>query len=154
MNTTTTKLFHIVYLREPHCFVRHRDENRDPSSNACSGLPEILDHAPENLVELDGRSITYQLADFGDLGDSPRHVLEAGLVGLLVRNHDDRRIAAGHLLDSLRQLADRDLGAVSDVEDLADRPGLVDQGYHSLHHVSDVSEAARLRAVAEHRDRL
>ena len=44
--------------------------------------------------------------------------------------------------------------AVADIEDLADGAGFVDQGYHGAHDIADVGEAARLRAVAEHGDRL
>ena len=77
-----------------------------------------------------------------------------GLVGLVVGNPDDLGAAAGQRLDAFGELADRDLGAVADVEDLADGARLVDQGYHSAHDVPDVGEAARLGAVAEHGDRL
>src|SRR5262249_36573303 len=66
----------------------------------------------------------------------------------------DLGLAARQLFDLLGELPNRDLVAVSDVEDLADRPGFVNQGYHSFYDVPDVGEAARLRAVAEYRDGL
>ena len=106
------------------------------------------------LVELDGRLVPDERADARDVRDAARHVLEAGLVRLIVRDRHDLGRAAGHRLDLGGEVPDRDLVAVADVEDLADRAGLVDQGYHSPHDVPDVGEAARLRAVAEDRDRL
>ena len=83
-----------------------------------------------------------QRADLRDVGHAPRHVLEPGLVGLVVRDRHDLGAAAGHRLDLLGELADRDFLAVADVEDLADGARLVDQGYHSAHDVPDVGEAA------------
>src|SRR4029453_15034264 len=79
---------------------------------------------------------------------------EPGLVRLLVRDLDDFGGAAGHRLDPFGELSDRDFFAVADIEDLSDRARFVDQGYHSLHDVADIREAARLRAVPEHGDRL
>src|SRR5512138_2787346 len=104
-------------------------------------LAKVLDHAPERLVELDGRLVSDQVVDARDVWHAARHVFETGLVRLLVRDLDDRRAAAGHLLDLLGELRNRDLSTVADIEDLTDRAGFVDQGYHSPHHIAHVSEA-------------
>src|SRR6266568_3008824 len=117
-------------------------------------LTERGDDTRKDFVELDLRLVADQRADPGDVRYAARHVFEAGFVRLVVRDCHDRGRTARHLLDAAGEIADGDLLAVADVEDLADGPGLVDQGYHSLHNVPDVGEAARLGAVAEHRDRL
>src|SRR5215208_5201524 len=44
-----------------------------------------LDDACENLIETDGRDVPDQLPDLRQIGDATRHVLEAGLVRLVVR---------------------------------------------------------------------
>jgi len=54
--------------------------------------------------------------------------------------------------DLFGERRDRDFVTVADIEDLSDRAGFVDQGYHSPHHIADVGEAAGLRAIAEHGD--
>ena len=52
-------------------------------------LAEVLDHARENLVELDGRRVADEGLDLGNIRDAPRHVLEAGFVRLIVGDPDN-----------------------------------------------------------------
>src|SRR6185436_2715884 len=111
---------------------------------------DVVDHAREDLVELHLRLVADEGADLRDVRHAARHVLEAGLVRLIVRDGHDLRAAAGHRLDLLGQRAHRDLLAVADVEHLADGLRLLHQPHEAVHDVADVGEAAPLRAVAEH----
>ena len=52
-------------------------------------LAEVLDHARENLVELDGRRVADERLDLGNIRDPSRHVLEAGFVRLIVGDPDN-----------------------------------------------------------------
>src|SRR3954449_12715941 len=113
-------------------------------------LPEVFDDASEGFIELNGGLVADEGPDPRDVRNPPRHVFEPRLVRLVVRDGHDFRLAAGQFLDLRGQLTNRDLVAVADIEDLADGARFVNQGYHSAHHVPDVGEAARLRAVAEH----
>src|SRR5687768_5616820 len=117
-------------------------------------LPEVLDHAPHDLIELDRRDVAGECVDLRDIGDAPRHVLEPCFVRLVVWDADDRRTAAGQLLDLGGERVDRDFVAVADVENLADGGRAINQGYHTAHDVADVGETAALIAVPEHGNRL
>src|SRR5262252_918704 len=90
--------------------------------------------------------------DLGNVGDAARHVLEAGVVGLVVGHENDVGIALQLLLDQLRQIENRDLVLRSDVEDLAVRGRGGDEPLERPDHVADVAEAARLGTVAVDRD--
>src|SRR5215831_1333486 len=82
--------------------------------------------------------------NLGDVGDAARHVLEAGVVGLIVRHESDVGIALQFLLDQLRQIENRDLFLRSDVENLAVSVVDTDQTLQRPDDVAHVSEAARL----------
>src|SRR5262245_9589132 len=68
----------------------------------------VLDHAAEDLFEADRRRIADETVHFCQTRDPARHVLEAGFIGLLVRNQHDVRRAAGHRLHARREVPNRD----------------------------------------------
>lgn len=66
-----------------------------------------LDHLLHDLVYVDGRTPTQEMADLGDIGHAPRHVLEAFLVGLVVGYVNDlRRARQMEVFECLAQLSD------------------------------------------------
>ena len=67
------------------------------------------------------------VGNLAQIREAARHVLEPGLVGLVVRDELDRGGRPAQLAHPLGELADRDLLGVADVDDLADRLGLGDQ---------------------------
>ena len=97
--------------------------------HACLLLPEVLDRRASRISSSStvGR-VADQRAGSSRVGHAPRHVLEPGLVGLVVRESCTiaERLPVSSR-DPLGELADRDLLAVADVEDLADGARLVDQ---------------------------
>src|SRR4051812_42859331 len=119
-----------------------------------SAGPDVLDHTVNNLLEVQLRLVTNESADLRNVRNAPRHVLETCLVGLVVRNHLDRRGAGGHGLDLLCQVENRDLANVADVEHLANRARFVREPDQRLDDVADVGEAARLGPVAEDGNRV
>ena len=96
----------------------------------------------DDVVQLELGLETDERLDLRDIRDAPRHVLESGLVGLIVRDVLDQRVAAGQALDSLGQLSNRDLAGVADVEHLAHGARLGGQRDERIHDVADVGEAA------------
>jgi hypothetical protein len=80
------------------------------------------------------------------------HVLEPFLIGLLVVDELDPRTATGQGLDPAREISNRDLLVAADVEDLADRIGMLGETDQRARDVPDPAEAARLLAVTEDRD--
>ena len=87
----------------------------------------MVDDPGENLVESDLRFVPDQVADLRQVRHAARHVLEPGLVGLIVRNLHDLGSPAGEVANPFSQLEDRDFLIVADVEDLTDGPRLGDQ---------------------------
>ena len=49
-------------------------------------LPDVLDDRPDDVVQAELRLVADELPDLGDVRHPPRHVLEAGLVRLVVRD--------------------------------------------------------------------
>jgi hypothetical protein len=112
--------------------------------------PFERDHVGEDLFERAHRRPTRELAETRRIRYPSLHVLEAPLVGLVVRDVDDSRARSGHADHGIRQVVDRDLGLGSDVEDPADRIGMIDHVDERVDHIGDVAEAASLGAVAVH----
>src|SRR5688572_551183 len=100
-------------------------------------LADVLDHRANDVVQAQCRLVTDELAELGNIGHPPRHVLEPLFIGLIIRNVVNRRRAAGHVLDLLRQFADGHLSHISDIEHFADRARLtrqLDQGADNVAH--------------------
>src|SRR5262249_17752944 len=84
------------------------------------GAP-VGDDPINDFVQVDPRSEAHRLPNLGDVGHAPRHILEAVVEHRAVRDELDPRVAAGPHSHPLRQVADADLGTVTDIEDFADR---------------------------------
>src|SRR5450759_689874 len=114
----------------------------------------VFGHQVDDLRKARARLESHERADLADVGDPSRHVLEPGLVGLIVGDEDDLRLALEPLLDELGEAHDGNLLLRADVEDLA--VGLLARNERGdrADDVAHVAETARLRAVAVHRDRL
>ena len=88
------------------------------------------------------RLVADEFTDFRDIRHPPRHVLEAGLVGLIVGDVMNRRAAAGHRLHARGKVGNRDLTHIADVEHLTDGALIRRQPHERLDDVADVGEAA------------
>ena len=99
-------------------------------------------------------AVADQVRNFGGIGQPTWHILEARLIGLLVRNKDDLGGVLRHLLDQTCQVVDSDLFRVPDVKGLAIRPGMLEQADHALHHIPHPGEGALWHTIAIDRDRL
>src|SRR4029453_8638823 len=82
-------------------------------------LAEVLDHAIQDFVELDGRRVADQCLDLGNVRYSSRHVLEPGFVRLVVGNPHDLGLAAGQRSNPFGRVAVCDLVLVAEVTDLS-----------------------------------
>ncbi len=91
--------------------------------------------AGEGLELIDGRHATH-------------HVLEAGLVGLVVWHVLDGRRTGGAVFHSASQIFDGDFLGVADVDDFADGTIGVHEADETFDGVADIAEAARLLAGA------
>ena len=81
-------------------------------SHHCSAVRSSRDVLDDALMMSSSSSFGWypmSAFDFRDIRHPPRHVLEAGLVGLVVRDVLDGRLAAGERLHPLGQLANRHL---------------------------------------------
>ena len=108
----------------------------------------------EHRGQAERRAVADQLAQLGGVGQPPLHVLEpGGLVRLGERHAADLGAAVGVPLHHLRQLADRDVLGVADVEHLARGARVLRHRDHGVHRVPHPGEGAPLLAVAVHGDR-
>src|SRR5882672_4610074 len=73
---------------------------------------EVGDHAIQDLVQVHLGLVADQGADLAQVRDAPRHVLEPGLVGLVVGDGQDLARGLRALLDALGEGTDGDLFAV------------------------------------------
>src|SRR5215212_7376538 len=82
-----------------------------PSASAPLGLASavVLDDGVENLHERDGGPEADERADLRDVWHAARHVLEALLVRLVVRDAHDLALRARQLSNLLGELVDADL---------------------------------------------
>src|SRR5712692_2203342 len=115
-------------------------------------LPKIVDHLDQDIVERMRSLVANHPLHFGQIGHTPRHVLETGFVGLVVRDELDRGGRPAQLADALSELRDRDLLRIADIDHLAYGRWLVDQLQQSADNIGDVCEGTRLPAIAEHGD--
>ncbi len=102
----------------------------------------MVDHVVEDLIERLLRPPADRALDLAQVRDPPGHVLEARPVGLLVRDHVDRRGRARPGAHALGELRDRDLLGGADVEHLAERLAL-HQPDQRTDHVRDVQKQRR-----------
>src|SRR5215213_5712729 len=79
----------------------------------------VLDDGVENLFERDRRLEADERADLRDVGHAARHVLEALLVRLVVRDAHDLALRARQPANLLGELVDAHLLVRADVADLA-----------------------------------
>ena len=114
------------------------------------GLLPPLDGAGEALLERDLGPPVEELGRPGDVGHPPPRVLEPGPVVVLVGVRLDARLRADRVADHLRELQDRGLVRVPEVDDLALGLGGEAGEERAPHGVGDVGEAAALPAVAVH----
>src|ERR1035437_621839 len=77
----------------------------------------VFGHQVDDLREPSPRLEPNEGADFSNVGDPARHVLESRLVGLIVRDKTDPRAALEPLLHQLGEAQDRNLLLRADVED-------------------------------------
>src|SRR5581483_4559093 len=77
-----------------------------------------VDHVAEDLRQRDGRFPADGRVDLAGVGHAARHVLEPLLVRFLVGDERDLGLRVAHLAHLAREIADRDLVVVADVEDL------------------------------------
>src|SRR6185503_1383145 len=134
------------YDREGKCFVRPVRSSRRPTR------PLELEDLVHDLLDTEGGLISDQGLDLGEIGHAAHHVLEPGLVGLLIGDEVDLQGRVDAVADKAGQGADGDLAVVADVEDLAVGPRLAGQPYQGAHDVAHPAEASGLGAVAEHGD--
>jgi hypothetical protein len=66
----------------------------------------VIDYGLQYALKGHLRFEADELVDFLGIRYAARHVLEAFLVGLIVRHEDDLRVGAGQLLDLFRELQD------------------------------------------------
>src|SRR6201987_965475 len=92
--------------------------------------------------------------EFLDGWHAAHHVLESGLVGLIVRNVFDGRRAGGALLDALGESFDGDFLGVADIHDFTDGWWRVHQADKTFDSIADVAEATGLLPIAVDLDRL
>ncbi len=92
-------------------------------------------------------------SSFFNAGNSPEHVLESRLIGLIVGNVLDPRGTARSLLHQLRQSFNGDFVIVAYVDDFTDRLVGGNQPQERFHGVAHIAEAARLLSRAVHGDR-
>src|SRR5687768_2372642 len=114
--------------------------------------PKVGDHAVDNLCQADFGLVANQVVELAEVWHTPGHVFEPGLVRLVVRNRDDRGTAARQLLDLGGKGRNGHLFGIPNVEDLSDRSRFYHQLEQGPDDVGHVREAARLSAVAKHRD--
>jgi len=92
---------------------------------------------------------TGQSFEFAEVGTAPGHVLKAGLIGGLVRNALNGGGGVEFLDDDPREVHDRDLLVVADVDDFAVRLGAAPQTQQGIDGIGDMAEAPGLATVAE-----
>src|SRR6266851_1127366 len=129
--------------------------SRGPSGSRLAGpspslppLSLIRNDPLQHLGQVQHGPIADQSLDLRDIRDPTRHVLETGLVGLFIGHKEDVRAAAGHSLHERREVVDRNLLRMPDVEDLAVGLRMLDQGKHGADDVAHPGEGAALGAVA------
>src|SRR5687768_17416932 len=76
---------------------------------------DVLDDAPDDVVKLEPGLESDERPDLRNIRDAPRHVLEPHLVGLIVRDVLNRRVAAREVPDPIAQTANRTLVRVAAV---------------------------------------
>src|SRR5438067_9019397 len=64
----------------------------------------VRDDLVQDVLQVHARLVADERANAGEVGDAPAHVLEALLVGAVVRHERHRRRAVRQLLDQLREL--------------------------------------------------
>src|SRR5690348_15809878 len=106
------------------------------------------------MLERHLRLVAHQFTDFRDVGDTPGHVLEARLVRLIVGNVVAGRTAPSHRYHAVSEIVIRDLVRTANAEHLAAGAAIAGEPDEFIDVVAYVREAARLRAVAKHGDRL
>src|SRR5262245_6954382 len=111
-------------------------------------LPEVVDHLDQDVVQPVSRRVANELLDLFKRRHAPGHVLEARLIGLVVRDELDDRPRPAQLPHPLGELQDRHFLHIADVDDLADRLGLSDELHQRIHDVGNVRKRAGLGAVA------
>ena len=112
------------------------------------------DDVAQDLVERPRGLPVDGTTDLRDVRVAARHVLEARFVRVVIGDHVDLGVRAGHLTHAVGETEHRDLLLRADVEHLA-VGGLAQlhEVDERTHDVVDVTEAARLRPVAEDGDR-
>src|SRR5947209_238152 len=111
------------------------------------------DDVREDLIERRCRLPAEKLSDLTSVRDAPRHVVESVAIGFLVWDQGNLGPGSAGVLDPLSQLEHRDLFGRTDVEHLPVDILATKQLAERADNVSDVAEAALLRARAEYRDR-
>src|SRR5215469_4506382 len=113
-------------------------------------LPVIGGHPVDDLRQGGLRAKAGQRVEFIDRGHAAHHVLEAGLVGFLVGNIMNGRVAASPLSDRFGQVLDRDFLCIANIDDLTDSVLEWNDLQKCFDSITDIAEAPRLLAVPEH----
>src|ERR1044072_3870549 len=131
--------------------LKHKRGGGD-SQFADHSISMILDDAREYIVKADLRLVADQCAYLRYVGNAPHHIFEAFFISFVVRLESYLRIRLDCSPDFVRKFQHRDFVIAAYVVNLADGARVFSDSDERIHHVRNVRETARLRAVAKDRN--